>query len=724
LVKFYISRSQIDNEKYKKIFSLIKYLDQEITYLKGVGPKRGEMLAKELNVNTIRDLLYLFPFKYIDKTKISRINEINQATETVLIKGKIINIEKIKGANSRERLSAILQDESGFVELTWFQRIKTLSEIIKIGQTYIVYGRISSYGSRKSIAHPEMEEFQKDVDLHKMLDPVYSSTTKLDNLGVDSKERRKMLKAIFERIKADDIEETLPEYLLKKFKFPSSFETLVWIHFPRNEEQKNLAQNRIKFEEFLFLQLQLLGSKASRKSVLKGIVFSQVGDSFNTFYKNHLPFELTNAQKRVIKEIRNDLGGGFQMNRLLQGDVGSGKTIVALLSMLLAKDNGYQSCLMAPTEILAAQHYQGIGELLKHMDIKIAFLSGSIKGRARIEILDGLKDGSIDIAIGTHALLEDHVQFANLGISIVDEQHRFGVAQRARMWYKTDQLPPHVLVMTATPIPRTLAMTSYGDLDVSILDELPPGRKPIKTIHRTEYHRPKVIEFMHKEIALGRQIYIVYPLIEESEALDLADLQQGYEALLQYFPMPHFQISVVHGRMKAKDKDYEMERFINRTSQIMVATTVIEVGVNVPNASIMVIENTERFGLSQLHQLRGRVGRGAEQAYCVLMTGHKLSHDAKSRIETMVRTNDGFEIAEADLLLRGPGEIEGTRQSGVTTFRLLNLVKDQTIVNTARMIAEQIIERDPKLQEPVHAGMRAYLKSKAKSGAVDWTMIS
>ena len=702
----------------------MSFLKTDIAFLKGVGPTRAERLAKELNVKTVEDLISVYPFRYIDKTKFQKIADLRTADDVALIKGKIRSIEKVQSANRQSRLTALLLDDTGAIELVWFQKIKIIAEIIKPDIEYIVYGRISSFGNRKSIIHPEMEENLSQVDLHKTFDPVYSSTEKLDAVGLDSKGRRKLVRAILDKLPPNEIEENLPQYILEKLKFPTRIQALHWIHFPKDEAQKVLAQNRIKFEEFFFLQLQLLNSKTRRKLLLKGIVFEKVGSNFNTFYKEKLPFELTNAQKRVIKEIRHDLGGGFQMNRLLQGDVGSGKTVVALMCMLLAKDNGYQSCLMAPTEILASQHFEGIGKLVADLGIKVAYLTGSVKGKARKSVLAGLEDGSIAIVIGTHALIEDTVVFKNLGLSITDEQHRFGVAQRARLWYKADSLPPHILVMTATPIPRTLAMTTYGDLDVSVIDELPPGRKEIKTLHKFESYRPQVIAFMHKQIEEGRQIYVVYPLIEESETLDLQDLQQGYENLLQYFPPPDFQISVVHGRMKPADKDFEMKRFVEKKSQIMVATTVIEVGVNVPNASVMIVENAERFGLSQLHQLRGRVGRGADQSYCILMSGVKLSKEAKERLSTMVRTNNGFEIAEADLQLRGPGEIEGTRQSGVTNFRLLNLIKDHSIVSTARHLAEKVLEADPTLTKEQNVPLRKYLLATVKNGSNDWGLIS
>jgi ATP-dependent DNA helicase RecG len=557
----------------------------------------------------------------------------------------------------------------------------------------------------------------------KTFDPVYSSTEKLDAKGLDNKARRKIIKPLLSTLTEKDLPETLPPYITEKLAICSRFEALQWIHFPESEKQRELASNRIKFEEFFFLQMRLLHGKRNRQSKFRSTAFTRVGDQFNTFYNQYLPFSLTDAQKRVVKEIRMDMGRDIQMNRLLQGDVGSGKTVVALLCMLICIDNGCQACMMAPTEILAQQHYTSISELLKDMPVQVAFLSGSVKGKKREDILNRLREGTIDIIIGTHALIEEHVAFKHLGLAIVDEQHRFGVAQRASLWKKNQHAAPHILVMTATPIPRTLAMTLYGDLDVSIIDELPPGRKEIKTIHKYETARPELIQFMHAEIARGRQVYVVYPLIEESEKIDLQNLNDGYERLLQYFPQPDFQISVVHGRMKAADKDWEMQRFVNKITQIMVATTVIEVGVNVPNATVMVIENTERFGLSQLHQLRGRVGRGGDQSYCILMTDYKLSKESKERIATMVRTNNGFEIAEADLTLRGPGDIQGTQQSGLMDFKLLQIGKDKAIMDAARNIALRIMENDPGLEKPVHENLRSEL-IKLQKKYRDWARIS
>lgn len=698
-------------------------LSTDIEFIKGVGPKRAEVLRTELGVRTVKDLLQIYPFRYIDKTKFQTIREVRSSGDIMLLKGKIASIQKVKGKNNRTRLTAILKDGTGFLELVWFQSIKWVENSIVEGKEYTVYGRITNYGGKKGIAHPEIEEFRQDIKLHQALDPVYSSTDKLDKSGLDSKGRRKILKAIFAKLQPQDIGENLPEEVVNRYKLVDRYKALCWIHFPQMMEQKNLATNRIKFEEFFFVQIQLIGSKTKRKQVLKGAAIETIGEKFNTFFHNHLKFELTNAQKKVLREIRADMGAGYQMNRLLQGDVGSGKTVVGLMSMLMAIDNGYQTSLIAPTEILAQQHYIGISELLDGLDIKVAFLSGSVKGKKRKKVLEDLESGELDILIGTHAVIEPTVIFHKLGLAIIDEQHRFGVAQRARMWRKNKGVAPHILVMTATPIPRTLSMTLYGDLDISIIDELPPGRKEVKTVHKFESFRPNLIQFMHKELAKGRQIYIVYPLIEESANLDLKDLQEGYERLLQYFPMPDYQISVVHGRMKAKEKDAEMQRFVEHKTQIMVATTVIEVGVNVPNASIMVIENSERFGLSQLHQLRGRVGRGAEQSFCILMSSYKLSKEAKERLNTMVSTNNGFVIAEADLKLRGPGDIEGTRQSGVINFKLLNLAHDRVIMNAARSSAEEILDQDPTLSLPQHLRLKNYLQIISPDNK-DWSRIS
>lgn len=685
-------------------------LELPIEYVKGIGPAKGETFRKEMNIHTVYDLLFSFPFRYVDRTKFHLIKDVKEDNDLIQIKGILLSFEKIKGKNNRYRHQGVFKDSTGFMELVWFQGGTWLEKILKTGEEYIIFGKASVFNGKLSMAHPEMELLKEATSLSRTFDPVYASTEKMNAKGIDQKYRRKILRQLLDGIRATDIPETLPDYMMEKLRLCSRFEALQWIHFPENETQKEQATNRIKFEEFFFVQMRLLHGKILRKQKFRSLPFTTIGDHFNKFYKEKMHFELTNAQKRVVKEIRADMVKTTQMNRLLQGDVGSGKTIVALLSMLIAIDNGVQCCMMAPTEILAQQHYESIQAALLDMDLKVAFLTGSVKGKKREKVLEDLAAGDIHIIIGTHALIEDTVVFKNLGMAIIDEQHRFGVEQRASLWYKNGKFAPHMLVMTATPIPRTLAMTLYGDLDVSIIDELPPGRKNIQTLHKFESARSQVIAFMHEEIAKGRQIYVVYPLIEESEKLDLQNLQDGYDRLLQYFPLPDYQISVVHGRMPAKDKDWEMQRFVNKTTQIMVATTVIEVGVNVPNASVMIIENAERFGLSQLHQLRGRVGRGADQSYCIMMSDYKLSKESRERLSTMVRTTNGFEIAEADLKLRGPGDIQGTQQSGLLDFKLLEITKDRPIMDAARNIALRIMENDPNLQRDIHERIKQQLQ--------------
>ncbi len=698
-------------------------LDTPIEYLKGVGPKRGELLKKELQIFTQGDLLEHYPMRYVDKTRFHRIADLSSDSDQVQLRGILRRLTTV-GEGRKKRLVGRLRDETGVIELVWFTGVHWLEKALVVGQEYVVFGRINAFRNQLNIAHPEMEVVsEENTQRAATFAPVYPSTEKLNTKGVDAKVRRRLMKTLFERLTPQDLPENLPGYLVQKLRFPSRFEAIRQIHFPKDQESLNAATNRLKFEELFFLQLRLLQIKRRRKGAVKGYTFGTIGDYFNRFFSEKLPFELTGAQKRVIKEIRRDLGSGVQLNRLLQGDVGSGKTIVGLMVMLMALDNGFQACLMAPTEILAQQHYQSISQYIQGLGIQVAFLSGSVKGKKREKLLAALAAGDIHILIGTHALIEDPVQFKNLGLAITDEQHRFGVKQRAKLWAKSKPYPPHVLVMTATPIPRTLAMTLYGDLDVSVIDELPPGRKAIETIHRTENHRMRVIGFMREQIALGRQIYVVYPLIEESETLDLKNLEEGSEALQREFPMPEYQISIVHGRMKAADKEYEMQRFARGETQIMVATTVIEVGVNVPNASVMVIENTERFGLSQLHQLRGRVGRGAEQSYCILMSSFKVSKEGKERIQTMVRTNDGFEIAEADLRLRGPGNIEGTQQSGILNFRIADLARDGRILQTAREIAARILDNDGKLEKKEHHPIRWYMEKHGKK-LRGWSLIS
>ncbi|MBI1228161.1 MAG: ATP-dependent DNA helicase RecG [Bacteroidetes bacterium] len=689
-------------------------LDTAIEYLKGVGTVKADLLKKELAIHTFGDLLFAYPYRYVDKTKFHKINELSEESGEVQLKGILRKLDVV-GEGGKRRLVGRLRDETGVIELVWFQGVYWLEKNLKVGAPYVAFGRVSSFNGFFNITHPELEEVtEENMEAARTFAPVYRSTDKLNAKGLEAKGRRRLMEALFERLTPNDLPENFPDYMLEKLRLPSRYDALRWIHFPPSQKELDVATNRLKFEELFFLQMRLLQSKHRRKAAIKGYVFEKVGEHFNRFYKEKLPFDLTGAQKRVIKEIRADLGAGVQMNRLVQGDVGSGKTVVALLSMLLALDNGYQACMMAPTEILAQQHLLGISELVEGLGIRVDYLSGSIKGKKREKILADLKNGDIHILIGTHALIEDWVEFQNLGLAITDEQHRFGVAQRASLWKKNKPLPPHVLVMTATPIPRTLAMTLYGDLDVSVIDELPPGRKPITTSHRTENHRLRVFGFMKEEIAKGRQIYVVYPLIEESEKMDLKNLMEGYESLSREFPIPDYQISIVHGKMKPADKDFEMQRFVSGQTQIMVATTVIEVGVNVPNASVMVIENTDRFGLSQLHQLRGRVGRGADQSYCILMTDFKLSADARERIATMVRTTDGFEIAEADLRLRGPGNIEGTQQSGLLNLHIADLGRDGEILRTARELALRILEKDPELQHPLNVRLREQMEREGK----------
>lgn len=699
-------------------------LDSSIEYLKGVGPQRAETLRLELGIHTCRDLLFHFPFRYIDRTKFHRIRDLHHEGETVQLRGTLRRLETL-GEGKAKRLVGSLRDETGIIDLVWFRSLQWLEKSLTVGKEYIVFGRVSEFNGRFNIPHPEMEEAAaaQESGIARTFDPVYPTTDKLTQKGLDAKGLRKLIRTLLDGLSPSELPETLPDYLSTQFRLTSRWQALNHIHFPESQNSLDAATRRLKFEELFFLQLRLLQVRTRRKDTVRGFVFSKIGDYFNQFFQEKLPFELTNAQKRVLKEIRADLASGSHMNRLVQGDVGSGKTVVALMTMLMALDNGYQACMMAPTEILAQQHFEGITALLGDLGINVGYLSGSVKGKKREAILAQLAAGEMHIVIGTHALIEDWVQFQNLGISVIDEQHRFGVEQRAKLWAKNPNAPPHVLVMTATPIPRTLAMTLYGDLEASVIDELPPGRKPITTMHKTEHHRLRVQGFMREEIAKGRQVYVVFPMIEETEKLDLQNLMSGFEALSRDFPPPQYHISIVHGKMKAADKDFEMQRFVNKETQIMVATTVIEVGVNVPNASVMVIENAERFGLSQLHQLRGRVGRGADQSFCILMTGHKLSHEGRERIQTMVQTTDGFVIAETDLRLRGPGNIEGTQQSGMLRFLLADLARDGQILAAAREIAAQILERDPALALPEHLRLRQHLASEGKDARV-WSRIS
>ncbi|RLD26068.1 MAG: ATP-dependent DNA helicase RecG [Bacteroidetes bacterium] len=690
-----------------------------VEYLKGVGPQRAALLKKELGLFTLGDMLDYFPFRYIDRTKFTEITNVDELQGNVQIKGTLGSFSEM-GAGRGKRLVAPLFDKSGSVELVWFKGQKWIKGSLKEGKNYIAYGKPNRFGHKYSIAHPEMELVEEKSTV-KGLQPVYSSGEKLMTKGLNSKGIEKIIKTALPGV-VGAITETLPDYLVKKLKLISREEAVMNIHQPLSEAWMKAAQFRLKFEELFILQLVLIRRKMANTQKLQGHVFGKVGENFNTFYHNYLPFELTGAQKRVIKEIRHDLGAGYHMNRLLQGDVGSGKTMVALLGALLAIDNGFQACVMAPTEILAQQHYASFLSMLTDMPIEIRLLTGSTKTAERKEIHQGLQDGTVSIIIGTHALIEKEVKFKNLGIAVIDEQHRFGVEQRAKMWRK-NQPPPHVLVMTATPIPRTLAMTLYGDLDISVIDEMPPGRKPVVTTHRYDKHRLQIFGFIEKEIAKGRQVYVVYPLIEESEAFDYKDLMDGYESIARRFPMPRYQVSIVHGKMKSEAKEFEMQRFVKGETQIMVATTVIEVGVDVPNASIMVIESAERFGLSQLHQLRGRVGRGADQSYCILATGFKLSDDARKRISAMVETNDGFELSEVDLKLRGPGDLMGTQQSGILEFKIADLVRDQQLLAEARRLAIRIIEADPEL-ENINNKRLKYSVEKLEKSKSDWSRIS
>ncbi|UZH55268.1 ATP-dependent DNA helicase RecG [Salinimicrobium tongyeongense] len=672
-------------------------LHTPIDYLKGIGPNRAEILRKEIGVHTYGDLLNFFPNRYLDKTRFYKIGQLERNSSEVQVVGKIVHLRTVEQKKGK-RLVADFVDDTGKMELVWFRGQKWIRENLKLNTPYVIFGKTSWYNGLFSMPHPEMElveDYKKN--LRTAMQPVYPSTERLGKAGITNRVFSRCVQQLFLE-GGNKFIDPLPQDIIEELHLLPKAEALFNAHFPKSQELLSKAQFRLKFEELFYIQLQLLIKNLIRKKKIKGFPFEEVGSHFSEFYENHLPFELTNAQKRVIREIRKDLGSGAQMNRLLQGDVGSGKTIVALMSVLLALDNGFQACLMAPTEILATQHFNGISELVTNLGISVKLLTGSTKTSERKEIHAALENGELHLLIGTHALLEEKVKFQNLGLAIIDEQHRFGVAQRARLW-KKNHLPPHVLVMTATPIPRTLAMSLYGDLDISVIDELPPGRKEIKTVHRYDSNRLKVFAFIRDEIRKGRQVYIVYPLIQESETMDYKDLMDGYESIAREFPMPEFQISILHGQMKPADKDYEMDRFVKGETQIMVATTVIEVGVNVPNASVMIIESAERFGLSQLHQLRGRVGRGAEQSFCILMTGHKLSNDSKTRLETMVRTADGFEIAEVDLKLRGPGDLMGTQQSGVLNLKIADIVKDNDILKTARHYALQVLKEDPGLEQ-------------------------
>jgi ATP-dependent DNA helicase RecG len=696
-------------------------LQNPIEYLKGVGPQRGDLLKKELQIFTFNDLLEHFPYRHIDKSKINFISEITPQSEYIQVAGVLISLEVI-GQRSAKRLVAQLKDKTGFLELTWFQSLSWIQKMLKVGEPYLVYGRVGFYQGKPQIVHPEVENLSdQKSEVKNAFEPIYPSTEKLKSRGLGGRQIGKLTKALFALLSEKDIPENLPSYLLTRLKLIPRFDAYRQIHFPESNTQYELALKRLKYEELFLAQIRIGILKSKRHRFSKGVVFDKVGDLFNNFYSKYLPFELTGAQKRVLREIRADTARGRQMNRLLQGDVGSGKTIVALLSILLAIDNGYQACMMAPTEILAQQHYASLTELLKDLPVEVKLLTGSSKASVRKEILKSLLDGSTEILIGTHAVIEEIVQFKNLGLAIVDEQHRFGVEQRARLWQKAE-LPPHILVMTATPIPRTLAMTAYGDLDYSVIDELPPGRQPVTTVHRSELHRPKVMDFLRLEISKGRQVYIVFPLIEESAKMDYENLMKGYENVKAWFPEPKYWISMVHGRQPSKQKEMNMQRFIEGDTQIMVSTTVIEVGVNIPNASVMVIESAEKFGLSQLHQLRGRVGRGSGKSYCILLTGMKPGNEARERIKIMTSITDGFLIAEKDLELRGPGDIEGTRQSGSLNFKLANIVTDKLLLDLARSTTEEILNSDPDLVSPENMQLKNHLLSQL--GKTAWSRIS
>lgn len=700
----------------------MSFLTNEIQFLQGVGPKRAQLLNKELNIYTVGDLIHYYPYKHIDRTRFYKISELTQDLPYIQVIGQITHTE-LTGGGNKKRLVAWLSDGTGNLEMVWFKGIKWIRESLKPGITYQVFGKPSSFKGRINVLHPEIEELAKvEKNINASLQGFYNTSEKLKNNFITSRVIQKLIMQVL-KTAIGKIPETIPTWLMKEMNLVSLNEALLSIHFPLDPEALRKAQYRLKFEELLYIQLAILRLKVNREKTVRGYVFSTVGNLFHGFFHDHLPFELTNAQKRVIREIRRDLGSGKQMNRLLQGDVGSGKTLVALMCMLIALDNGFQSCIMAPTEILANQHYQTIRELLEGLPVKIDLLTGSTKKARRKVIHEELLSGNLHIIIGTHALIEETVQFKNLGLVVMDEQHKFGVAQRARMWQKNDQ-PPHIMVMTATPIPRTLAMTIYGDLDVSVIDELPPGRKPVKTLHFNESQRLKLNGFLASQIAEERQVYVVYPLIRESEKMDYLALEEGYHNLVQAFPPPEYSVSIVHGQLKNEEKEFAMRMFVEGKTHIMVATTVIEVGVNIPNATVMVIESTERFGLSQLHQLRGRVGRGADQSWCILMSSFKLTHEARKRIETMVRTTDGFEIAEADLQLRGPGDLEGTQQSGLPfELRIANLARDGQLLQLARDTANRVLDEDPNLEKPENEVLLRQLNLK-RNQQENWARIS
>lgn len=693
---------------------------RDIKFLQGVGPQRAAILNKELHIYSFRDLLYYFPYKYVDRSRLYYISEINGNMPYIQLRGKVLSFETF-GEGRQRRLVAHFSDGTGVVDLVWFQGLKFVMGKYNTTEEYVVFGKPTVFNGRINIAHPDIDPAE-ELTLSAMgMQPYYNTTEKMKRSNLTSQMIQKLMKHLFVALEKEEIAETMSENLIRKYSLVSLPEALHQIHFPQNADMLRKAQYRLKFEELFYIQLNILRYTKERISRFRGLMFEHVGEKFNTFYSQYLPFALTGAQKRVIKEMRRDMGSGRQMNRLLQGDVGSGKTLVALMTMLIALDNGFQACMMAPTEILATQHHETICKFLNGMDVRVELLTGSVKGKRREKILKDLLTGDVHILIGTHAVIEDTVNFSSLGLVVVDEQHRFGVAQRAKLWAK-NTCPPHVLVMTATPIPRTLAMTLYGDLDVSVIDELPPGRKPIQTVHQFDNRRVSMYAFIRKQIQEGRQAYIVYPLIQESEKMDIKNLEEGYLHICEEFP--EYKVSKVHGKMKPAEKDAEMQRFLANETQIMVATTVIEVGVNVPNASVMVIENAERFGLSQLHQLRGRVGRGADQSYCILVTGYKLTEDTRKRIQIMVDTNDGFEIAEADLKLRGPGDLEGTQQSGVAfDLKIADIAKDGQLLQYVREIAERMLEEDPQGIKPEYTVVWQQLKEMRKKN-VNWSVIS
>ncbi|MEJ7587542.1 MAG: ATP-dependent DNA helicase RecG [Ferruginibacter sp.] len=678
-------------------------------------------MKKELGIFTFKDLLEYYPFRHLDKTKVDKIASLNTATEYIQVAGRLTAFE-VTGQKSAKRLVGYLEDDTGVIELTWFQGISWIEKTLQAGNDYLVFGKPGFFMNKVQMVHPEIEIFTHEKAAgKKFLEPIYSSTEKLKARGLNGRAMGKLTLALFQLLSLKDFPENLPETIIKQYRFITRWDAFCSIHFPSSEEMYTHAVRRLKFEELFFAQLRLGLLRSTRNRFSHGWVFDKVGELFKIFYNKYLPFELTGAQKTVLKEIRKDMGTGKQMNRLLQGDVGSGKTIVALLSMLIAADNGFQSVLMAPTEILAQQHFNSISQLIGQMPVAVKLLTGSTVLKKRKGILAAAEDGTLTILIGTHAVIEDTVQFKNLGFAVVDEQHKFGVAQRAKLW-KKNSLPPHILVMTATPIPRTLTLTAYGDLDYSVIDELPPGRQPVMTIHRFENKRPQVMDFIKKEIGKGRQAYVVYPLIEESATLDYENLMKGFEEVKSFFPEPKYWISMVHGRQKAIQKETNMQRFVTGDTQIMVSTTVIEVGVNVPNASVMVIESAEKFGLSQLHQLRGRVGRGSEQSFCILLTGNKVSHDARERLKILCATNDGFKVAEKDLEIRGPGDIEGTRQSGLLNFKLADIIRDRAMLDVAKTITSSIIDSDPDLQLEENLPVKNHLQ--LQQGKTAWSKIS